>query len=218
VTAARAAFYYDLNSPYAWLAAERVEQLAPSRVEWVPVLLGAIFKARGRGSWAETEERAAGIAEVERRARARGLPPPRWPNPWPNDGLRAMRAAVYAHAQGSGERFAREAFRISFLEGRLLSEEASLRLALERAGLDPELGLAATGDPQLKARLRRNTDDALQAGVVGVPTVLLGDEVFWGDDRLEEAFGASTAERALDRAGRGARSGDSRSSPRRASG
>ena len=60
--------------------------------EWVPVLLGGIFKATGRSSWGEGEARADGMAEVERRASERGLGAVRWPEPWPNDGLAAMRA------------------------------------------------------------------------------------------------------------------------------
>jgi|SRR5215210_1046367 len=181
-------FYYDLNSPYAWLAAERVDELAGGEVRWVPVLLGAIFKATGRGSWALTGERAAGMAEVERRVAERGLPPVRWPEPWPGDGLAAMRAAVHAHEVGSGRRFALEAFRTHFVDGRALSEEGSLSLAAERAGLDPSQVLAATQDPAVKSALRRNTDEALAGGVFGVPTLRVDGAVFWGDDRLEEAL------------------------------
>ena len=92
-------FYYDLGSPYAWLAAERVDGLLDA--DWVPVLLGGIFHATGRSSWAETQRRAEGIAEIERRASERGLPSPVWPAPWPNDGLRVMRAAVHAHDLGA---------------------------------------------------------------------------------------------------------------------
>jgi 2-hydroxychromene-2-carboxylate isomerase len=180
-------FFYDLGSPYAWLAAERIHAVLGSAVEWVPVLLGGLFKATGRGSWAHTEQRAAGILEIERRCEERGLPRPRWPYPWPNDGLRAMRTAVWAHSLGRGELFARTAFRVHFVDGMALSEPAGLELAAERAGLNPAALDAATADPAVKARLRANTDDALAAGVVGVPAVTVGGEVFWGDDRLEDA-------------------------------
>jgi 2-hydroxychromene-2-carboxylate isomerase len=175
-------FYYDVGSPYAWLAAERIDGLFDAPVAWVPVLLGGIFRARGRSSWGLGEGRADGMAEVEGRARARGLPPVRWPEPWPNDGLRAMRAVVHA-----GTPFARAAFRVHFVEGRALSDEAAIALAAERAGLDPAAVLAATDDPEVKAELRANTDRALAAGAMGVPTVTVGDALFWGDDRLEEA-------------------------------
>ena len=171
-------FFYDLGSPYAWLAAERMFDAV-----WVPVLLGGIFKARGRGSWAETDGRAAGIAEVERRARERGLPPLRWPDPWPNNGLHAMRVAAAADSR----EFALAAFRLHFTEGRALSDPANVAIAAERVGIEPV---------EDKARLRANTDRALELGVVGVPTLVIGDELFWGDDRLEEA--ASALEQQLE--------------------
>ena len=184
-------FCYDLGSPYAWLAAERLAAGMLPGVRWEPVLLGGLFRATGRSSWAQTESRAAGIAEVEARARARRLPAPRWPRPWPNDGLRAMRAAVAAHAAGRGEAFALAALRVQFAEGRALSDDAPLTEAAGRVGLDAGALLAATADPEVKARLRANTDGALAAGVVGVPAVLVAGEVFWGDDRLDDAARAA---------------------------
>lgn len=169
-----ALFFYDLGSPYAWLAAERIDAMFSRPVRWVPVLLGAIFRATGRGSWAQTGVRPAGVAEIERRAEARGLPPLRWPDPWPNDGLHAMRVAAHADSPD----FALAAFRIHFTEGLALSDPANVALAAERTGV------ALAED---KARLRANTDRALSLGVFGVPTVVVGEELFWGDDRLEEA-------------------------------
>lgn len=174
-----ATFFYDLGSPYAWLTAERIRGAV-----WVPVLLGAIFKEVGRSSWARTDARAAGIAEIERRARERGLPAPRWPGDWPNDGLTAMRAAAHVDS----ERFALEAFRVHFVDGLALSEPRNVALAAERAGLDGDEVLAATQDPAVKARLRENTERALEAGVIGVPSLLLDTgEVLFGDDVIPDA-------------------------------
>jgi 2-hydroxychromene-2-carboxylate isomerase len=167
-------FFYDLGSPYAWLSAERIDSLFPQAPVWVPVLLGGIFKATGRGSWAETDARADGIAEIERRAAERGLPPLSWPSPWPNNGLHAMRVAA---ALDSRE-FALSAFRTHFVEGLALSEPENVARAAEEVGSRPE---------EDKERLRANTDLALSLGVFGVPTVVVGAQLFWGDDRLEEA-------------------------------
>jgi 2-hydroxychromene-2-carboxylate isomerase len=173
-------FFYDLGSPYAWLTAERIEGAT-----WIPVLLGGIFRATGRSSWAETDARAEGVAEIERRARERGLPQPTWPEPWPNNGLTAMRAAVFAHDVGHGERFALAAFRTHFVDGRALSDPQNIALAAERAALDPDGMLEATQDPAVKERLKRNTEEALAAGVFGIPSVRLdGGMVVWGDDRI----------------------------------
>src|SRR4051812_12702926 len=143
----RPAFFYDLGSPYAWLTAERIEAVLPVAPEWVPVLLGGIFKATGRGSWAETDARGEGIAEIERRARERGLPPLRWPSPWPNNGLHAMRVVAALDSRS----FALEAFRVHFAEGLPLSDPANVELAAARAGVDPVVD---------KERLRANTDRA----------------------------------------------------------
>ncbi|HZV73946.1 MAG TPA: DsbA family protein [Conexibacter sp.] len=185
-------FFVDVGSPYAWLAAERIEQVLPLAPVWEPVLLGAIFAARGSGSWAQTDRRAAGMAEVERRASAYGLPPVRWPDPWPGNMLLAMRAATAA-AQidaAASRAFLLAALRLGFRDGRDLSAPDAVADAARAAGLDAERLLAAAGEQAVKARLRECTDEAVALGVCGVPTVVVGTDVFWGDDRLEQATAA----------------------------
>jgi 2-hydroxychromene-2-carboxylate isomerase len=177
-------FAYDLGSPYAWLAAERIEDDA----EWLPVLLGGVFKSTGRSSWALTDSRAAGIAEIDRRARERGLPRLRWPPDWPSDYIAVMRAAVWAEQQDAQKDFALAAFRIHFTEGRTLKDPASIAAAATAAGLDPDGALAANEDQAIKDALRANTERALELGVRGVPSFVVGYHVIWGDDRLDEAL------------------------------
>lgn len=187
-SASRPRFFFDVGSPFAYLAAERIEALL-GPVTWVPTLLGGIFRATGRASWAQIGDRAGGIAEVERRAAERGLPPVRWPEPWPNDGLLAMRAATWAADQDEdgARRYALAAMRTQFVEGRSLGEPEHVGRALAAAGFDPAVGLAgATGD-ETKRRLRATTDAAAADGVFGVPTVAIGAFRLWGDDRLEDA-------------------------------
>lgn len=186
---AAARFYVDVGSPYAYLAAERVESVL-GEVVWEPVLLGAIFAARGWGSWSLTDARAAGIAEVERRAAAYGLPPVRWPEPWPGNTLLAMRAATAAAADGpaASRAFLLAALRAGFRDGRDLSSPEAVADAAREAGLDAEALLAAAATPEVKAALRDRTDAAVAAGVQGVPSVLVdGAAPLWGDDRLEDA-------------------------------
>ncbi len=182
-------FYYDLGSPYAYLTADRIDLEFDEgvSVEWVPVLLGGIFKATGRSSWAETPLRADGMAEIAARATARGMRPFNYPEPWPNNGLRAMRAAVHAHEIGAGRRFARAAFEVQFNEALPLSEPDNIELAAHRAGIDPGDLIAATDDAAVKQKLIENTEAALAAGAIGVPTVVIGDQAFFCDDRLHEA-------------------------------
>ena len=182
-------FYFDVGSPYAYLAAERVEALLGEPPLWQPILLGGLFKLTGRSSWAlgEHRRRQAGMAEIERRAADYGLPALRWPDPWPGDYLTAMRAATYARAVGRGPAFARRAFRDAFQDGRDLGITANVLAAGERSGLDRRELAAALEDPQIKRPLREATEAAFELGVIGVPTLSIGDELFWGDDRLGDA-------------------------------
>jgi 2-hydroxychromene-2-carboxylate isomerase len=183
----RPRFFVDVGSPYAWLAAERVESVLRSEVVWEPVLLGAVFAARGWGSWSLTDGRAAGIEEVERRALAYGLGPVRWPEPWPGNTLLAMRCAVAADERGAGRAFLLAALRLGFRDGRDLSDPAAVADVASTAGIEGEALLTAAGTPELKAALRERTDAAIALGVRGVPSVVVGTEAFWGDDRLEDA-------------------------------
>ncbi len=180
-------FYFDLGSPYAYLTAERMEQLLGEPVRWQPLSLGGLFKANGRSSWGLGEDRQPGMAEIERRAHDRGLPPIRWPEPWPGNYLMAMRAATFALAAGRVREFALRALRDAFQQGRDLSVPAHVLDAAERAGLDRQAVQDAAQDPHIKQALRAATDAAHELGVIGVPTIAIGRELFWGDDRLEDA-------------------------------
>lgn len=182
-------FFVDVGSPYAWLAAERIERVLPVAAVWEPVLLGAIFGVRGSGSWALTPEREAGMREVERRALAYGLGAVRWPEPWPGNMLVAMRVAVAATLSGAadGRAFLLSALRLGFRDGRDLSDPAAVVDAASTAGLEGEALLAAASTPEVKASLRERTDAAVTLGVRGVPTVVVGSQVLWGDDQLEAA-------------------------------
>jgi 2-hydroxychromene-2-carboxylate isomerase len=183
-----ARFFVDVGSPYAWLAAERVAAGALSEdVMWEPVLLGAIFASRGFGSWSLTEARAEGIEEVERRASAYGLGRVRWPEPWPGNYLLAMRCAVAAADAGVARAFLLAALRLGFVQGRDLSDPAAVADAASAAGIEGDALLAAASTPEVKAALKQRTDDAIALGVRGVPTVLVGDQAYWGDDQLEDA-------------------------------
>ena len=182
-------FYFDVGSPYAYLASERVGALLPEPVAWQPVLLGGLFKLTGRSSWAlgDYQRRETGMAEIERRARGYGLPPVRWPDPWPSDYLAAARACTYAFAVGRGREFACSAFASKFQRGNDLRITAHVLDAARDAGLARADVEAAIQDPSIKQALRSATDAAHERGVFGVPTVAVGDELFWGDDRLEDA-------------------------------
>lgn len=183
----RPRFYVDVGSPYAWLAAERVESVLGVEPVWEPVLLGAVFAARGWGSWSLTDAREAGIAEVERRAVSYGLGPVRWPEPWPGNTLLAMRCAVAACERGAGRTFLLAALRAGFVHGRDLSDPAAVADVASAVSIEGESLLAAASTPEVKAALRERTDAAIALGVQGVPSVVVEDQAFWGDDQLEAA-------------------------------
>jgi 2-hydroxychromene-2-carboxylate isomerase len=182
-------FYFDLGSPYAYLTAERLHPLLPEPIEWQPVLLGGLFNLGGRSSWAlgDYQRRQAGMAEIERRTRSYGLPPMRWPDPWPTDYLAAMRATTFAFTVGRGREFTLQAFRNAFQRGADLSITRHVLEAAEEAGLDRNEVEAGSNAPQVKQALRDATDAAFALGVIGVPTIAIDDELFWGDDRLDDA-------------------------------
>jgi 2-hydroxychromene-2-carboxylate isomerase len=194
---AHAVFYYDLGSPYAYLAAERISGLFTEaeleQPEWQPILLGGLFGRFDRGSWAETEARGDGVAEVERRAAAYGLPPIVWPDPWPGNTLTAMRVATFAKQTGRAVSFSLAAFRQAFAAGKDLSEPDNVMIAAAACELHPRALESAIGTQIVKEALREATDAAGEAGVFGAPSVRVGEQVFWGDDRLEEAVEAAAA-------------------------
>jgi 2-hydroxychromene-2-carboxylate isomerase len=183
-------FYYDLGSPYAYLAAERIQRVLPVVPVWQPILLGGIWKETGGRSWATTDKREEGIAEIERRAGRYGLMPVRWPDGWPNNTLTAMRAAIFAQQTGRAVAFSLAAFRQAFAAGKDLSDIDNVLIAAAACELHPTAVLKGIEMPSTKERLREMTREAYERGVRGVPTVVVGGELFWGDERLEDAAAA----------------------------
>jgi 2-hydroxychromene-2-carboxylate isomerase len=179
--------YLDLASPYAYLAAQRAGSLFPRGVDFQPVLLGAIFKLRGWGSWAATTQRKEGMAEIESRARRYGLPPLAWPADWPANSLAANRAALWAEGRGAGKRFILELYRHEFVRGEDVSDLRVLASAAREIELGEDDLLMGIRDPEIKAALRRATDEAWARGVRGVPSLAVDGRIFYGDDVLEEA-------------------------------
>jgi 2-hydroxychromene-2-carboxylate isomerase len=193
VPAPQPLFYFGAMSPYSWFAAERIGALLPE-ARWQGVLAGAVFKASGRTSWGLTEAREQGIADCEKRAAEHRLGPIRWPDPWPTSDLHVARAMVHADALGRLVPYALAAMRLSFLEGADLGVLDAVLEAAERAGLDPAAAREAIGGDAVKQELRAVTDRAISAGVFGVPTIAIGEELYWGDDTLERAADAYRAQ------------------------
>jgi 2-hydroxychromene-2-carboxylate isomerase len=193
----RASFYFDLGSPYAYLSAERISGLFTEagleQPEWRPILLGGLFQRFDRSSWGQGPEREQGMAECERRASAYGLPPIQWPDPWPGNMLTAMRVATFAKQTGRTVSFSLAAFRQQFAAGRDLSDPDNVIIAGAACELHPKALLKAVQTEIVKGALREATDEAAALGVEGVPAVVVGEQVFWGDDRLEDAVEAAAS-------------------------
>jgi 2-hydroxychromene-2-carboxylate isomerase len=190
---ASATFYFDFNSPYAWLAAERIDELVPGAV-WKPIAFPILLHRLGTLEAAMKRSPAPVVEEVSRRAAERGLPPFNPPPGWPLESwsLVPLRAALHAGDAGRLREFCDAVFRAMFVDGRPLTDLPTVLEMAGAAGLDAAELQAAVERQDVKDRLKANTDEAFERGVTGIPTVAIGDELFWGDDRLEDAAAAAT--------------------------
>jgi 2-hydroxychromene-2-carboxylate isomerase len=189
-------FYYDFNSPYAYLAAHRVDEVLPVRADWRPIAFGALIRQIGKVPWSlqGSAARARGQRECEQRTAALGLPL-RWPEGWPdrNYSIVVLRAALVAAEHDRLREFSLAAFRRGLGEGGDLRDLDTVLACARDAGIDADAVARGVEEPAVKQRLRRATDAALAPGVTGVATVAVGEELFWGEDRLEDAAAAALA-------------------------
>jgi 2-hydroxychromene-2-carboxylate isomerase len=179
-------FFFGAMSPYSWFAAKRIGTLIPD-AEWRPVFAGGLFRTIGRSSWGLSDRREPGIADCETRAQRHRLGPMRWPDGWPSSDLLVARAMMVAERQGRLQPFATAAMRAQFQGGERLDDPDVLTRAADEVGLDAAGLIEATSTAVIKDALRARNDEAVALGVFGVPTVVIGDQLFWGDDRLDDA-------------------------------
>ena len=177
-------FYYDLCSPEAYLAAERVVGVLGTVPEFVPVRIG------GPGGFRCAEEEDIYRAEIERRAAGYGLMPVRWPPELPADTEWAMLVATFAKQTGRVVAYSMAAFRQAFAAGRDLGERDSVLIAAAAAEMHPAAVVKGAALKGTRARLEAANAAARAAGVRDVPAVVVGDRVFHGDRELEAAADA----------------------------
>jgi 2-hydroxychromene-2-carboxylate isomerase len=197
----RATFYYDFNSPYSYLAAERISgvfaEAELEQPEWQPISFGHLLQTTGRRPWSISPEGPdpEHLAEIQRRADERRLPEVVYPDGWPIDSysLNPIRAAVYAKESGRVVSFSLACFRQVFAAGRDMSDVDNVLVAAAACELHPNAVLKGIETKSVKDKLRAATDEALELGVEGIPTIAVGARLFWGDDRLEEAVEAASA-------------------------
>lgn len=187
-------FWYEFASTYSYPAAMRIERMAEEAgvaVRWRPFLLGPIFKeygwndspfniyeAKGRYMWRDLTR----ICESE------GLPLKLPPMAFPQNGLKAARLALVGEAEGWTPPFTRAVFMANYAEQRDISDDETLRAILAKLGVDAEAALAEANALPIKDRLKQQTEEAAARGLFGAPSFTIGDELFWGNDRVEAAL------------------------------
>jgi 2-hydroxychromene-2-carboxylate isomerase len=187
-------FWFDYSSSYSYLAASRIEPIAKAagiEVRWRPFLLGPVFKVvglnrspaedfpiKGRYAW----------RDMERLTLRLGLPKFKLPEPFPTNSLLAARAALVL-SDADRPAFSRAVYQAEFGDGREIGDKSLIADILKRLGHDPDAVLAAAGEQATKDRLRAQTEEAVRLGMFGAPNFVTEDgEMFWGNDRLEQAL------------------------------
>ena len=190
----RLEFWYEFASNYSYLSALRIEALAAARgveVVWRPFLLGPIFRAQGWTSSPFNLYPAKGRhmrRDMDRLTRARDLPLV-WPETFPADTLTAARLALIGERDGWVAPFSEAVFSAEFGAGRDIARPEVLAEILGQLGLDAEACLAEAASAPVKAALRARGDEAVARDIFGAPSFVTPDrELFWGDDRLEQAL------------------------------
>jgi 2-hydroxychromene-2-carboxylate isomerase len=187
VTGAAASFYFDLASPLAYLAAERVLHELPGPAQWRPVLARELPGGERFDCLCCGEQEDIFRAELSRRARELSLQPLRWPDPFPFDSALAMRVATYAASIGRAVAFAQAAFRQAFAGGHSLQEPDHVLIAAAACEMHPAAVQAAAQRPSLQRQLLACTAQAAERGVRDVPAIAIGAQVFGGERVLEQA-------------------------------
>jgi 2-hydroxychromene-2-carboxylate isomerase len=187
-------FWYDFASTYSYLAVMRAEPLAKAAgvsLHWRPFLLGPIFKSHGMETSPFNLYPVKGrysVRDLERLVALQGLPKFILPVPFPSNSLLAARTALALYDDARPE-FSRAVYRAEFAEGRDISDRATIADLLGALGHDADAVLARTGDQAIKDKLRTETEEAARLGIFGAPNFVAEDgELFWGNDRLEQAL------------------------------
>jgi len=187
-------FLFDFGSPNAFLSHEAIpaiEKRTGVKFEYVPVLLGGIFKATNNKSPAETlagvkNKREFLALETERFVKRFGVKPYVWNPFFPVNTLNLMRAAVAAQLEGVFEKYVEAAFHHMWVEPKKMDDPEVAAKALASSGLDAAKLLERSQDADVKARLIENTQSAVERGAFGSPTFFVGKEIFFGKEQLRE--------------------------------
>ncbi len=187
-------FLFDFGSPNAFLSHEAIpaiERRIGVKFEYVPILLGGVFKATNNKSPAES---LAGIKnkpqfyalETERFLKRFNVKPYTWNRYFPVNTLNLMRAAIAAQLEGVFEKYVDAAFFHMWVEPKKMDDPEIALKALSSSGLDAAKLFARAQEPEVKAKLIENTQFAVERGAFGSPTFFVGSEMFFGKEQLRE--------------------------------
>ena len=187
-------FHFDFGSPNAYLAhivIPEVEQRTSTTFEYVPILLGGVFKLTNNRS---PVEKLAGIKnrleyeqlEMRRFIRRHGITQFTWNPFFPVNTLLVMRGAVAAQMDNVFDRYVAAVFKAMWAEQKKMDDSEVVAAVLQQAGLDGARLIARTQEPEVKDRLLKNTEASVARGTFGSPTFFVGDEIFFGKDKLRD--------------------------------
>ena len=196
-------FWYEFGSTYSYPAAMRIELLAEKAgvgLRWRPFLLGPIFKAYGWNDSPFNIYEAKGRymwRDLTRTCEGEGIPLKLPPVRFPQNGLKAARLALVGEGEGWTPAFTRAVFLANYAEQKDISDEETLGAILATLGVDADAALAEASTLPIKDRLKQQTEEAAARGIFGAPSFTIGDELFWGNDRLEAALAWATAHNVI---------------------
>ena len=183
-------FYFDVGSPAAYLAWTQMPRLARetgATVHYRPFLLGGVFQATGNRSPMEVPAKSQWMrVDLQRFAARYGVPYRHNPH-FPINTLTLMRAAVGLQMRQPDRLlpFGDAVYKAIWVDGRNMNDAVEVGRVLQDAGFDPQGVLALTQDPEVKEQLKAVTQQAVARGVFGAPTFFVGDQMFWGQDRMD---------------------------------
>ena len=186
-------FWFEFGSNYSYLSVMRIEAAAAQRdvaVRWKPFLLGPIFRSLGWSTSPFVLQQAKGHyvwQDMARQCRKRGLPWQR-PTEFPRSALLPLRVALVGAAQPWIGAYCSRIMSLNFAEDRAIDDPILVAEVLMQLGLDAQTILDEAQSDANKLKLRQQTEAAQARGIFGAPTFFVGDEMFWGDDRLDDAL------------------------------
>ena len=180
-------FFWDVSSPFTYLASTQIERVASVcnvSVKWRPFLLGGVFRDTGNQAPANIPAKGAYMLDDLKTWAEYYKVPFCFPENFPLNSILPMRAAIGADRLGKGKDFAIKIMNLYWVEGIDPSVPENMTAAVHSIGLDGAKLLQMTQDPEIKEALKGNSGEAVNRGAFGAPTFFVGKKMFWGNDRL----------------------------------